>query len=53
MLKMCVSGRYSLLTLCNFVFIKRPTQAPRTVNYVLLTIRLTTFCATQLSHVVN
>jgi hypothetical protein len=34
MLKMCVSGRYSLLTLCNFVF-KRPTQAPRTVNYVI------------------
>jgi hypothetical protein len=32
--KNLVSGRQSLLTLCNFVF-KRPMQAPRTVNYVI------------------
>jgi hypothetical protein len=39
MLKMRVSGCYSQLTLCNFVF-KRPTQAPRTLMVAITAVEV-------------
>jgi hypothetical protein len=57
MLKIRVSGSCSLSAVLYVILcLNAPRkQAPRTVNYVInqLTIQLATFCATQLSHVVN